>query len=595
MVVALANGFEGESGAAEKSVVSGMSCERGNIMPASALNDGYCDCPDGSDEPGTSSCSSVVAEEKFVCRNEGHEQTLVSLSRVEDGICDCCDGSDEPSGVCQDSCREAAARAAEAARQEEWVRTNGGLKRREMACEAQEKMNRAQQDLDETKEKISTEERTLETVQADLDAARENQRLAIDADARSRMYEALGLDSLEPDRVYKILVDLATTTDATSLLVNLIKEANGLPYDELTYDRFAHCPFSTPDDAEQGDEYGYHVEKDDELSVEDEEGMDVDESFEDEESIIDEVEGDIESFSALDQEEETTPELDDGMSDEDAEKMAKARAEMASFMGDDVVHDGAYEYGGYNFPEDDDDDYMYGYGSRSRDDYHYPPSTAEEDVNSESSRDVDDDEDASSLFSLSKYRRTGEEVMSSRELKAMKALEEKVEKMSSKLKKRKNKHEKAKAVLAGDFAGVPEDRALLGLRDTCLKHDNQGYTYEICFFDRAKQGHTSLGKFRRVETDEKNASKMFFDQGQSCYNGPKRSLTVEFVCGIENEIKEIDEPETCVYVASVGTPAVCPVPTNTDLSHRSSCETTTTRGSSFLESLYKPLDFKFFN
>eukprot|EP01006_Ploeotia_vitrea_P063945 TRINITY_DN8659_c0_g1_i2.p1 TRINITY_DN8659_c0_g1~~TRINITY_DN8659_c0_g1_i2.p1 ORF type:complete len:449 (-),score=117.27 TRINITY_DN8659_c0_g1_i2:108-1343(-) len=54
------------------------------------VNDDYCDCPDGSDEPATSACSY-----KFYCTNAGHIAEELPSSRVNDGICDCCDGTDE--------------------------------------------------------------------------------------------------------------------------------------------------------------------------------------------------------------------------------------------------------------------------------------------------------------------------------------------------------------------------------------------------------------------------------------------------------------------------------------------------------------------
>lgn len=55
------------------------------------LNDNYCDCVDGTDEPGTSACPAA----KFYCRNVGSKPLFIFSSRVNDGICDCCDGSDE--------------------------------------------------------------------------------------------------------------------------------------------------------------------------------------------------------------------------------------------------------------------------------------------------------------------------------------------------------------------------------------------------------------------------------------------------------------------------------------------------------------------
>ena len=57
------------------------------------IDDNYCDCVDGSDEPNTSACSNILVQKaSFLCKN-GTGTTYPS--RVRDGIQDCPDGSDE--------------------------------------------------------------------------------------------------------------------------------------------------------------------------------------------------------------------------------------------------------------------------------------------------------------------------------------------------------------------------------------------------------------------------------------------------------------------------------------------------------------------
>ena len=78
----------------------------------SEVNDEFCDCKDGSDEPGTNACHIG----SFYCHNKGYKPLHLPASRVEDGICDCCDGSDETMGrrvTCYNTCDRMAAQQKE--------------------------------------------------------------------------------------------------------------------------------------------------------------------------------------------------------------------------------------------------------------------------------------------------------------------------------------------------------------------------------------------------------------------------------------------------------------------------------------------------
>lgn len=46
-------------------------------LPINRVNDEYCDCDDGEDEPGTAACSHVLTS-VFHCKNDGLFTTTVS-------------------------------------------------------------------------------------------------------------------------------------------------------------------------------------------------------------------------------------------------------------------------------------------------------------------------------------------------------------------------------------------------------------------------------------------------------------------------------------------------------------------------------------
>lgn len=82
-------------------------CDAGKRkLPLKRVNDNFCDCGDGSDEPGTGACS----KGSYYCdpRTLGLTPFSLPASRVGDGLCDCCNGEDEPAGTCANTCADLA-------------------------------------------------------------------------------------------------------------------------------------------------------------------------------------------------------------------------------------------------------------------------------------------------------------------------------------------------------------------------------------------------------------------------------------------------------------------------------------------------------
>ena len=134
-----------------------------STMPFSLVNDDYCDCRDGSDEPGTSACPNG----RFHCTNKGHKGLDILSSRVDDGICDCCDGSDEHNSdvECPNTCEEQGKKAKVERQREMELREQGYKKRVEYAEQGEAKRH-------ESEKKVAELEAELKDLEPELDALR---------------------------------------------------------------------------------------------------------------------------------------------------------------------------------------------------------------------------------------------------------------------------------------------------------------------------------------------------------------------------------------------------------------------------------------
>lgn len=165
-----------------------FSCfDGGASLPFSAVNDDFCDCADGSDEPGTSACSGLG--QLFYCPNEHSSPAFIYVSRVNDGICDCCDGSDEWRAAtssrswppkCSNTCTEEGASLRRDLAQREADFANGARQRRSMLESARSSRERSIKELHRLRQELPA----LEQKERDAQAAKEVAQAALDEERR---------------------------------------------------------------------------------------------------------------------------------------------------------------------------------------------------------------------------------------------------------------------------------------------------------------------------------------------------------------------------------------------------------------------------
>lgn len=171
-------------------------------VPFGKVNDDYCDCPDGSDEPGTSACSalshlspsypigastlklnSTQALPGFYCKNKGHQGSYIPFEIVNDGVCDyelCCDGSDEfdhAGGVsCPDKCKEIGKewRKKDEARQKSM--TSALKRRKELVVEAQRRRKEVEERITSLGTEIKGQEMKVKSLEEALAEAEKKDR-----------------------------------------------------------------------------------------------------------------------------------------------------------------------------------------------------------------------------------------------------------------------------------------------------------------------------------------------------------------------------------------------------------------------------------
>lgn len=173
----------------------------GAELSSSAVNDEFCDCADGSDEPGTGACAGQE-ETLFFCVNDGSVARKLYASRVGDGICDCCDGSDEatlaaraPSYACANVCVEEGKRALEDMKLRADVIRQGLALQAEAKNAALSERENWRSEISKLKEELPALEAAHEEAKKAADEFRQAEAAAKEAEAAAKAAETTNTTS----------------------------------------------------------------------------------------------------------------------------------------------------------------------------------------------------------------------------------------------------------------------------------------------------------------------------------------------------------------------------------------------------------------
>eukprot|EP00002_Diphylleia_rotans_P000605 TRINITY_DN1030_c0_g1_i1.p1 TRINITY_DN1030_c0_g1~~TRINITY_DN1030_c0_g1_i1.p1 ORF type:complete len:507 (-),score=109.10 TRINITY_DN1030_c0_g1_i1:321-1841(-) len=435
------------------------------VIPKLQFNDDYCDCDDGSDEPGTSACS----QSKFWCQNKFHEGRFLPSSRVNDGVCDCCDGTDEyaHSNSCPNSCFEL-----------------GAEKRKELQDKAAVYKN----------------------------------GINIRASYISRSQTTLESKSLE---LQNTLNELNSLQDPIISLKSEIEEL-----EKLIEPPHVETPATQPETPQPQESSG-NEGADGQAQV-DIEALGDESTFEKLNPQINVID-----TQAADVEDDVQNELQDSVASKYEQDNEQAPPKERHITFDDMPDDDDNTY------DEDDDYYRDGMDSDYDDDFQDfgddTPEVEEPKNTAEEPQAGDVPTNVSELTPLEQKRR---------QLQGLESRRSDLEVTRDRLQKILNK----------DYG--PE-KGFFELHERCFDLVTNQYTYSVCPYKQATQQGDSTANLGRSFSFEDNYSKMAFRQGDGCWQGPQRSMTVTLVCGAKEEVQRVEEPERCVYTSIMTTPMAC--------------------------------------
>ncbi|XP_068192008.1 glucosidase 2 subunit beta [Antennarius striatus] len=470
------------------------------------VNDDYCDCNDGSDEPGTAACPNG----SFHCTNAGFRPSFIPSSRINDGICDCCDTTDEynSGAACQNTCREMGRKERESLQKMAEIAKEGFMLKQQLIHEAKKGLEEKKAKLAEVQSGKKDLEEKVEALRTVKETAEQPER-----EAKERHLKAWE----EEKAVIRMKKDKARMAE---VFLELDDDADGFV---SVAELLSHSELDQDSDSSFTEEEAQAL-----LGGVDKVDTDVFESVWNtiKEKYISETNNDAQDPVETPQEETREP-----VSDNESEQ----------YPEDDLMEEEDEE-------EDEDDE-----GDDPDDeDYKSRPTTRtqeKKDDGDEEPMPPYDQQTQSLIDAAQKARNDFDE--------SERALRE-VDDQISNLEKE----------ISFDF-GPSAEFSYFYSQCYELSTNEYIYRLcpfnRVSQKPKYGGSETNLGTWGKwAGPDNDIYSLMKYEHGTGCWQGPNRSTTVKLTCGKETVVTSTSEPSRCEYLMEFTTPAVCQEPPSPD-------------------------------
>lgn len=476
----------------------GFACLDGSgHIPSTSVNDDFCDCSDGSDEPGTAACSGLerarLEPPGFYCANAMARPMYIYWSRVGDGICDCCDGSDEwQLGGCEDVCEKR-----NRARRQRMEQRQHEMKKGIQAREAK---------MRQVREQAAEAKRTL----ADLRAALPQLEGEVGA-KRAALEEAQAAAGDDPE---KKVSEYAKWMEAAGAGADSAGSAPGAPGGGRRKRRAARTGTAT----------GFPAVEVEFVEVE----------------SIGVRSGGLVDFISFVYRNGDVLEVGGGEGTEQEPFRLEPGEGLAEIRG---TQGGLLDSVQFKTTRGRESSVFGGTGG---DAYSIKAELGKQIVGLERSKGT--------AGSITRYHECELQDLRSPEQRARDEAAAAHGAARRALEARQKEVQELEAKIATDFE---DGRAAYDLfAERCGEGRFDKYKYKICVFGEATQGSTKLGSWSGWDGEHTHAA--VYEGGSRCINGrTKRSIRVTFECGEALKVEAVKEPSQCYYEATMAHPAAC--------------------------------------